>query len=175
MITVAWTMRRLHRLDEEMIESLADVLIDCVEGGAVVSFLYPLERGRALAFWQLVAKGVAQGERALLVVEDDEGVCGTVQLVVKQSENSPHRAYLSKLLVHRRARRQGLGEALIRGAEAMARSLGKTLLTLDTATGDAERLYQRMGWVRVGSIPGYGYLPHGGLSEQTWYYKQLAT
>jgi GNAT superfamily N-acetyltransferase len=155
------------------VEDLASVLIDCVEGGASVSFMLPLTRERALAFWRQVALGVAAGERALLVAEDARGVCGTVQLVLDQPENQPHRAELSKMLVHRRARRQGLGAALMRAAEATARECGKTLLVLDTASDEAERLYERQGWVRVGVIPGYALLPQGGLCGTTVYYRDL--
>jgi GNAT superfamily N-acetyltransferase len=99
-------------------QGLADVLKDCVDGGASVSFMLPLAHERALAFWRQVADGVARGERALLVAEDEEGIVGTVQVVLAQPENQPHRADLAKMLVHRRARRQGLGHALVRAAEA---------------------------------------------------------
>src|SRR5213595_3536371 len=154
MIAPTWSLRRLHALDDAQIEGLADVLIDCVEGGASVSFMHPLTRVRAVAFWRRVAQGVAAGERALLVAEDAHGVCGTVQLMLDLPENQPHRADLAKMLVHRRARRQGLGAALMRAAETTARDCGKTLLVLDTVTGgDGERLYERLGWVRVGEIP----------------------
>jgi len=139
-------VRRVCALDDRLIDQLADVLIDCVEGGASVSFMLPLSRDRAVAFWRRVAQGVVAGERALLVAEDARGVCGTVQLVLDQPENQPHRADLAKMLVHRRARCQGLGAALIRAAENVAREYGKTLLVLDTVTGgDAARLYQRLG------------------------------
>src|SRR5215510_10597493 len=114
---MAWSIRRLHTVDDAQIEALADVLIDCVEGGASVSFMLPLTRDRAVAFWRRVAEGVAAGERALLVAEDARGICGTVQLVLGLPENQPHRADLMKMLVHRRARRQGLGAALLRAAE----------------------------------------------------------
>jgi GNAT superfamily N-acetyltransferase len=166
-------VRRLPALDDARIEGLADVLIDCVEGGASVSFMHPLSRGRAVAFWRHVAKGVAAGERALLVAEDVHGLCGTVQLVLGQPENQPHRADLSKMLVHRRVRRQGLGAALLRAAETTARECGKTLLVLDTASAEAERLYERHGWERVGVIPGYALLPRGGLCATTLYYRDL--
>jgi GNAT superfamily N-acetyltransferase len=170
----AWSLRRLHALDDAQIESLADVLIDCVEGGASVSFMHPLTRDRAVAFWRRVAHGVAAGERALLVAEDARGLCGTVQLVLDQPDNQPHRADLSKMLVHRRARRQGLGAALMRAAEATARESAKTLLVLDAVTGgDAARLYARLGWVRVGDIPGYALMPQGGLCSTTVYYRNL--
>jgi GNAT superfamily N-acetyltransferase len=174
MSTPRWSLRRLNAVHEAQIGELADVLIDCVEGGASVSFMHPLSRERAVAFWCRVAQGVAAGERALLVAEDAQGVCGTVQLVLDQPENQPHRADLSKMLVHRRARRQGVGASLLRAAEATARECGKTLLVLDTVTGaDAERLYQRLGWERVGEIPGYALMPRGGLCSTTVFYRNL--
>jgi len=172
--TPGWSLRRLHSLDEAQIDELADVLIDCVEGGASVGFMLPLTRDRAVAFWRRVARGVAAGERALLVAEDADGICGTVQLVLDQPENQPHRADLAKMQVRRRVRRQGLGAALLHAAEATARECGKTLLVLDAVTdGDAARLYERQGWVRVGPIPGYALMPEGGLCSTTVYYRNL--
>jgi GNAT superfamily N-acetyltransferase len=169
-----WSLRRLHALDDAQIDELAGLLIDCVEGGASVSFMHPLSRERAVAFWRRVAQGVAAGERALLVAEDAQGVCGTVQLVLALPENQPHRADVSKMLVHRRARRQGLGAALMRAAESTARECGKTLLVLDTVTGgDAERLYESLGWQRVGVIPGYALMPDGALCDTTVFYRHL--
>jgi GNAT superfamily N-acetyltransferase len=170
-----WSLRRLTTVDDATIDGLASVLIDCVEGGASVSFMHPLTRDRARSFWRRVASGVVSGERALIVAEDAHGLCGTVQLVLDQPENQPHRADLSKMLVHRRARRQGLGAALLKAAEGAARDCGKTLLVLDTASGDAERLYERLGWVRVGVIPGYALLPTGGLCDTTVYYRDLGS
>lgn len=169
----SWSVRRVHMLDDTHVEALAGVLIDCVEGGASVSFMRPLPRARAVAFWRGIAQDVAAGHRALLVAEDAEGVCGTVQLVLDQPENQPHRADLSKLLVHRRARCQGLGAALTLAAETTARECGKTLLVLDTASAEAERVYERLGWERVGVIPGYALLPGGGLCATTLYYRTL--
>lgn len=168
-----WSVQRLYALDDGRIDQLADVLIDCVDGGASVSFMQPLPRDRAIAFWRRVVQGAAAGERALLVASDAQGLCGTVQLLLEQPQNQPHRADVSKMLVHRRARRHGLGAALMRAAEATARECGKTLLVLDTASGDAERLYQRLGWVRVGVVPGYALLPQGGLCDTTVYYRNL--
>jgi GNAT superfamily N-acetyltransferase len=161
----------------EHVASLADILLDCVAGGASVSFMAPLSRETAQAFWRAVAKGVAANQRALLVAEDrtTHQLHGTVQVILDQPENQPHRADIAKMLVHRRARRQGLAAALMRGAEATARSAGKSLLVLDTATGsDAERLYQRMGWTPVGSIPDYALWPDGRPCATTYYYKSLA-
>jgi GNAT superfamily N-acetyltransferase len=174
MTTSSWPVRRLHAVDDAHIDGLAGLLIDCVEGGASVSFMHPLSRERAVTFWRRVAHGVAAGERALLVAEDGQGLCGTVQLVFDLPENQPHRADLAKMLVHRRARRQGLGAALMRAAEATARDCGKTLLVLDAVTGgDAARLYERLGWTRVGDIPGYALMPRGGLCSTTVYYRNL--
>jgi GNAT superfamily N-acetyltransferase len=174
MTAPTWSLRRLHQVDDVQIDALAAVLIDCVEGGASVGFMHPLTRDRAVAFWRRVAQGVAAGERALLVAEDAQGLCGTVQLVFDLPENQPHRADLSKMLVHRRVRRQGLGAALMRAAEATARECGKTLLVLDAVTGgDAERLYERLGWQRVGVIPGYALFPQGGLCATTVFYRNL--
>lgn len=175
MTTPTWTLRRLPAIDDAQIEQLTDVLIDCVEGDASVSFMHPLTRDRAVAFWRRVAQDVATGDRAVLVAEDAQGTCGTVQLILGQPENQPHRADLAKMLVHRRVRRQGLGAALMRAAEATARECGKTLLVLDAVTGgDAARLYEKLGWVRVGDIPGYALMPRGGLCSTTYYYRDLS-
>ena len=166
-------IQRLSAVTEPQIRALAEVLIDCVEGGASVSFMHPLPMERAIAFWTGVAEDVARGDRALIAAIDGRGIVGTVQLVLRQPENQPHRADVSKMLVHRRARRRGLGEALMRAAEDAARDSGKSLLVLDTASGDAERLYVRMGWQLCGVIPGYALLPHGGLCATSYYYRVL--
>ena len=157
------------------VPALADVLIDCVHGGASVSFMAPLPLEKALAFWQGVADGVARGERVLLVAEDAQGIAGTVQVVLAQPDNQPHRADVAKMLVHRRARRQGMAARLLAAAEDAARAAGKTVLVLDTVTGgDAERLYQRAGWQRVGTIPNYALMPDGALCSTTYFHRQLA-
>ena len=168
------SVRRLRVVGDDHLAGLTDVLIDCVDGGASVSFMHPLTRERATAFWRMVADGVAAGQRALIVAEDDAGVCGTVQLIVDLPENQPHRADLAKMLVHRRARRKGLGAALMKAAEATARECGKTLLVLDAVTdGDAARLYARLGWTRVGDIPNYALFPQGGFCSTTVFYRRL--
>ena len=156
MSTSIETPRRLHALDDAQIDALAEVLIDCVEGGASVGFMQPMTRDRAAAFWRRVARSVEAGERLLLVAEDEQGLCGTVQLILDLPENQPHRADLAKMLVHRRARRRGVAASLLRAAEDAALGCGRTLLVLDAVTGgDAARLYERLGWVRVGDVPGY--------------------
>lgn len=171
--TNAPSVRRLHSVTDGELRQLAELLMDCVEGGASVSFMHPLAMERALSFWRSVADGVARGERALLVTEDAQGIVGTVQLILGQPENQPHRADLAKMLVRRRARRQGLGAVLMQAAEAVARECGKTLLVLDTASDDAQRLYARLGWQRVGVIPDYALLPQGGFCATTYFYRVL--
>jgi GNAT superfamily N-acetyltransferase len=166
-------VRRLQQLTPGQVDALTGVLIDCVEGGASVSFMHPLSPQRARAFWQHVAHELSRGTRALLVAEDDQGIVGTVQLLLEQPENQPHRADLAKMLVHRRARQQGVGAALLAAAEQLARDCGKTLLVLDTASAEAERLYARGGWQRCGTVPGYALLPHGGLCVTTFFYREL--
>jgi GNAT superfamily N-acetyltransferase len=159
-----------------VVEALADVLVDCVEGGASVSFMAPLPLDEAVAYWLGVFASAARGERVVLVAEDGETgrIVGTVQIVLAMPENQPHRAEVAKMLVRRDARRRGLGAELMRAAEAAARAAGRTLLVLDTATGgDAERLYARLGWRRCGVIPGYALLPHGGLCGTTVFYREL--
>ena len=172
----AVSIRRLASVSSVQLRQLSTLLIDCVDGGASVSFMHPLTPERADAFWQRVAAGVAAGERALLVAEDDAGIIfGTVQLILDQPENQPHRADIAKMLVLRRARRQGIAERLMRAAEEVAREAGKTLLVLDTVTGgDAERLYARLGWQRVGVIPDYALWPQGGLCATTYFYRRVA-
>ncbi|KVG02719.1 GNAT family N-acetyltransferase [Burkholderia vietnamiensis] len=159
------------------VDALADVLIDCVEGGASVSFMLPIARATAVAFWKQVAEGVARGERILLVAEDAAArIVGTVQIVTAQAENQPHRADVAKMLVSRRARRQGIAAKLLAAADHAAREAGKTVLVLDTVTGgDAERLYERAGWQRVGVVPNYALMPDGTPCATTYFHKQLVS
>jgi GNAT superfamily N-acetyltransferase len=170
------TVRRLGAAEAaERVDELADVLVDCVRGGASVSFMWPLDADKARAFFRHVADGVARGERALLVAEDGERrIAGTVQLVLGLPENQPHRADVAKLLVHRRARRQGVAARLMALVDATAREEGRTVLVLDTVTGgDAERLYPRVGWQRVGEVPHYALMPDGTPCGTTFFYKSL--
>ena len=168
-------IRRLRALAQTDIAQLAAVLSDCVEGGASVSFMHPLAAERAASFWRRLAADVAAGRRILLVADDAAGIVGTVQVILDMPENQPHRADIAKMLVHRRARRHGVGEALMRAAEDAAREAGKTLLVLDTVTdSDAARLYARLGWSLAGHVPDYALLPRGGLCSTTFYYRRLA-
>jgi GNAT superfamily N-acetyltransferase len=168
-------IRTLQGCDERELEGLSEVLVDCVEGGASVSFMLPLAREKAVAYWRGVAASAARGERVLLAAEDAAGsIVGTVQLVLDLPENQPHRGEIAKMLVHRRARRRGVGDALLKCAEDHARRAGRTLLVLDTASGDAERLYVRRGWQRCGQIPGYALWPDGRPCATTIYFRSMS-
>jgi len=154
---------------------LVELLFDCVEGGASVNFVQPMTREKSEAWWQGALASHARGERLILVAEADGRIDGSVQLVPAGQENQPHRADIAKLLVHRRARRHGLGAALMHSAELEAKRLGRTLLTLDTETGSAgERLYQRLGWTLFGQVPDYA-VTADGTRRQTcsFFYKLL--
>jgi GNAT superfamily N-acetyltransferase len=157
------------------IAGLSDVLIDCVEGGASVSFMLPISRTKADAFWREVAQSAARGERVLLIAENATNeIIGTVQVVFAAPENQPHRADVAKMLVRRSARRTGVGARLLQAAERQAREHGKTLLVLDTVTGaDGERLYVRAGWQRCGVIPNYALWPDGRYCDTTVFYKPI--
>lgn len=168
-------IRQLQTIGDREIQGLSDVLIDCVEGGASVSFMLPMTRAKAEAFWRSTFASVARGERVVLAAEDAAGtIVGTVQVVWAQPENQPHRGDIAKMLVHRRGRRQGVGAALLAAAERSALGAGKTLLVLDTVTGsDAERLYARQGWQRCGQIPNYALWPDGTPCATTIFFKFL--
>lgn len=169
-----WSITRLTSPESADLDALRDILIDCVTGGASVGFMLPCTPEKAARFWQGVAAEVQSGDRCLLVARDEQGICGTVQLILRLPENQPHRADLVKMLVHRRARRRGLGEALMRAAESAAIERGKSLLVLDAVTGgDASRLYERLGWVRVGDVPNFALYPEGDPCGTTYYYRDL--
>lgn len=156
-------------------DALCELLVDCVEGGASVGYVLPMTPAKAVAFWDDVAGGLQAADRLLFVARSAAGtIDGTVQLVLAQKENQPHRAEISKLLVHRRARRHGVGARLMRVAEAAAARLGRHVLVLDTATPEAERLYRREGWQLCGVIPDYALMPDGSLCQTAYYYKRLA-
>jgi len=167
-------IRRVTAFADSDLDGLAAVLADCVAGGASVGFMQPYSQAQARAWWRGLAADVEAGRRALFVAEDDAGIVGTVHLILAQPDNQPHRADLCKMLVLRRARKLGVGAALMDAAESAARAAGKTLLVLDTASADAERLYARMGWQRLGVIPGYALLPDGAACDTTYFYRELA-
>jgi len=157
------------------LDGLAAVLADCVAGGASVSYLAPFSHEQARDAFEAVAAEVEQGRRLLLGAFADGRLVGTVQVNLALAPNQPHRAEIAKLLVHRSARRRGIAQLLMEHAESEAHAAGKTLLVLDTVTGDAgERLYTRLGWTRVGVIPGYALYPDGRPCDTTVFLKALA-
>ncbi|MER6977883.1 GNAT family N-acetyltransferase [Streptomyces carpinensis] len=159
----------------DRIEELAALLTDTVAGGASIGFLASVDHAEAVAWWKERAEGVAAGRLAVWAAHDaDDRVIGTVGLAFPDKPNSRHRAELVKLMVHRRARAQGLGRRLLATAENAASAAGITLLHLDTETGSpAEHLYRSAGWTRLGAIPDYAADPAGTLRPTTIYYKQV--
>lgn len=168
-------IRQLDSIAPREMAGLCDVLIDCVEGGASVNFMWPMTRAKAECYWRKVADSLARGERALVIAEDDAGeIMGTAQAVWAEAENQPHRADISKMLVRRNARRHGVGALVLAAAERAARDAGRTLLVLDTASPEAERMYERGGWRRVGTVPKFALLPDGPFCHTVFFYKDLA-
>lgn len=167
-------VRSLQVIGDRERQGLSEVLISCVEGGASVSFMLPMTPAKAEAYWRGVAESLARSERLVFAAEDETGmIVGTVQIILSQPENQPHRGDLAKMLVHERARRRGVGAALLNAAEQGALAAGKTLLVLDTASDEAERLYVRGGWQRCGVIPDFALWPGGGYCPTTFFYKAL--
>lgn len=168
-------IRRLSPVEARThLDGLAAVLHDCVAGGASVSFMAPLSHDDARGVFEEYAAEVEQGRRVLLAAFLGDDVVGTVQVILSVPPNQPHRAEIAKMLVHRSARRRGIADLLMDRAEAEARAEGRTLLVLDTVTGDAaERLYERRGWTKVGVIPGYALYPDGRPCDTTVFYKTL--
>jgi GNAT superfamily N-acetyltransferase len=168
----------IRRLDgpagRALIDDLAAVLADCVAGGASVSYMAPFPREAARQAFEGMVAEVEQGRRLLLAAFLDGVVVGTVQIILALPPNQPHRGEIAKLLVSRAARHRGIAQLLMQHAETEARIAGKTLLVLDTVTGgEAERLYTRLGWNRVGVIPEFALFPDGRPCATTFFYKQL--
>jgi GNAT superfamily N-acetyltransferase len=158
------------------LDGLAAVLLDCVEGGASVSYMAPFTHEDAREAFAGFAADVEHGGRLLLAAFENGDVVGTVQVVYAWPPNQPHRADIAKLLVRRSARGRGIAQQLMAQAEREALAEGKTLLVLDTVTGDpAERLYEKLGWNRVGVIPNYALYPDGRPCATTVFWKALGT
>ena len=156
------------------LDSLASVLHDAVDGGDSVSFMDGFTIEDARSFYESLLPELERGTRVLLAAYVDGALVGTVQLVHAWPPNSQHRADVAKLLVHRHARGHGVGRALMERLEHEARSDGKTLLVLDTvAERAADRLYERLGWTRLGTVPDYALDPDGSLCDATFFYKHL--
>ena len=168
----------IRRLDAAQaraeLDELAAVLVDCVDGGASVSYMAPFSQADARDAFGGFVDEVAKGRRLLLAAYDAGRLVGTVQVILALPPNQPHRGEIAKLLVHRAARKRGIASRLMEAAEVEARAEGKTLLVLDTVTGDpAERLYERLGWTKVGVIPGYALYPDGRPCATTVFWKEI--
>jgi len=173
----AFEIRRMEGAEvRRRIEEFGGILVDCVEGGAGVSFMLPFSQADASAFWLSVADDCDAGKRIVIAALMNSVAVGTVQLLPVQIPNQPHRAEVAKLLVHRRARGRGIAKALMTRVEAEAKALKRSLLTFDTTTGDAaEQLYLSLGYVRAGIIPHYAYMPDGRLIDTSVFYKLIGS
>lgn len=159
---------------EDALEELVKLLQDGVNSGASLGFWPPLRADDAISYWLKIIKEIAEEKRLLLVARQDEQIIGTVQLEFATKTNAQHRAEIQKLIVHRRYRGQGLGQLLLNAVEEAAREAGRTLLILDTRTGDsAERLYRRHGYIEIGSIPGHTCNETGTFEDTVFFYRQL--
>ncbi len=164
---------QLFDMDSEDIDrrlsALVQILADSVAAGGAISFMAPLSYDDAARFWsQDVRAEVAAGRRVLFGAERGGEFLGTVQLITALPPNQPHRCEIAKMIVHPRARRFGIGRALMSRALDRARQLGKTLVTLDTKTGDvAEPLYASVGFEVAGVIPDYAWDPDGKALHAT--------
>ena len=154
---------------------LVELLFDAVDGGASVNFVKPMTREKSEMWWKGALDSHARGERLIFAADAEGRLDGTVQLVLAPQENQSFRGDIAKLLVHRRARRLGLGWRLMEAAEAEALRIGRTLLTLDTeAASAADALYRNLGWTRVGVIPGYATNAENNRREDcSFFYKDL--
>jgi len=166
------------RLDADDVEadlqSLVDLLADAVDDGASVGFLGPLDRATAEAYWRRRADEVGRGSRLLLAARDGTRVVGSVQLAFAEQQNGSHRAEVQRLVVHRDARRRGVGRALMLGLEREAREAGRTLLMLNTRAGDPpEALYLGLGYTLVGTVPDYARNPDGTFNTTSIMYRLL--
>ncbi|MBK7403866.1 MAG: GNAT family N-acetyltransferase [Phycisphaerales bacterium] len=157
------------------LRSLGELLLDAVDSGAAVSFLSTLSRAAAEGWWRRTLAG-SDARAIFLIARDDQGIAGSVQLHPAWAPNQPHRAEVAKLLVHRRARRAGLGAELMHAVERSARGAGFGLLTLDAKGGGAaDRLYRRLGWTCAGTVPGFAFDPDGTtLHDAVIFYKPLS-
>ncbi len=164
----------------EVIAALSDLLIEVVAHGGSVSFMDPLARDVAEAFWKDSLARAAAGGRVVLGAwegDDQSGIAtlvGTVTLELATPPNQPHRAEIAKLMTRVRRRGRGIARSLMLEAERIAVERGRTLLVLDTAAEEgAAAFYERLGYQRVGIIPGYALKPHGGLTATIIYFKAI--
>lgn len=172
-----YTISQVTSPDEGLLSELAALTVDVVQHNASIGFMLPFTLADAAAFWTKIGQRVTAGHVILLVARDKASseVIGTVQLIIDQPTNQPHRADVAKMHVHSKARRLGIGEQLLYAIEDEAIKRKKHILVLDTVTGSpASFLYQKLGWIKVGDIPEYALFPDGAYCSTTYYYKKLA-
>lgn len=153
---------------------LADLLLDAVLHGASVGYEMPFTHDSAAGYFHGLRPSLAQGERLLWIARDSDGVIGSVQLELCQKSNGLNRAEVQKLLVHSRARRQGIGRKLLTAVERTAYEINRGLLYLDTQAGSsAEAFYRALGYRYLGEIPDYASTPDGYYHPTAIYFKRL--
>ena len=164
----------LRPLDASHRDALADLLIETVAHGGSVSFMHPLSRQDASAFWDGSLSAAARGGRIVLGAFDGEALVGTVTLHLDCPPNQPHRGEIAKMMTRKDCRGRGVGSALLKEAEKRARENDRTLLVLDTAVDEgATEFYQKLGYQLAGTIPDFALKPHGGLTGTNIFYKYL--
>jgi ribosomal protein S18 acetylase RimI-like enzyme len=169
----AVTIERVVGASDDVVRELANLLLDAVASNASISFMSGLTLDEARTWWRNTLTA-ASWRTVVLAARDEQGIAGTVQLQPAWPPNQPHRADVAKLIVHRRARRLGVGRALMQELERHARELGFTLLLLDTCKNSAaEKLYTSLGWVRVGEVPNFALNPDGSWCDTVFFYKPL--
>ncbi len=162
------------QLKPPMLSALSEILVEIVASGGSVSFMHPLSADDASAFWRRSLGAAARGERLILGAFDGELLIGTVTLLLDCPPNQPHRAEIAKLMTRVSYRSRGVARKLMQEAERLAIEQGRTLLTLDTATEEgAAGFYEKLGFVRVGEIPDYAFMPRGGLTGTIIYFKRI--
>jgi GNAT superfamily N-acetyltransferase len=165
-------IERLHRLSDEEVDLLAELLVAIVEQGASVGYLPPLDLDEARSYWR---KAIASDTIVFLVARRAGDIVGTVQLEWSPKKNARHRAEVNKLLVHPDAQRLGIGRLLMDRLEAIALENGWTTLHLDTREGDISNdFYLSQGWTLAGIIPQWAESASGTLDGTVFYYKLLS-
>ena len=157
-----------------VVDELADLIIEVVANGGSVSFMHPLSKKTAMAFWENSLAAADRGERIVLGARENGKLISTVTLLLNCPENQPHRAEIAKLMTSISKRGKGVARALVTEAEQIAIKKGRTLLNLDTAADEgAAGFYESLGFHKTGVIPDYALKPHGGLTDTIIYWKKI--
>ncbi|WP_420488781.1 GNAT family N-acetyltransferase [Paenibacillus caui] len=157
-------------MEQRLLNGLSKLLIRVVEDGASIGFLPPLSDEEAAGYWkQVLEPGVH-----LWIAVQDGTIVGSVQLQLALKANGSHRAEVAKLMVDPDSRRKGIARLLMQTMEAKAKEEGRSLLVLDTRSGDpSNNLYRSLNYSEAGRIPRYARSANGDLDETVFYYKEF--